>query len=90
MPRARAKVGPQFRREDRIRINPITRGRDARNRGTLQMQFAAPSLKLDHEHLATGDYTAAAFAAALIVEGMPIVELVEITQHVELVLGQQL
>src|SRR4051794_10199514 len=90
MARARAKVGPQFCRENWVGVNPITRGRDTRNRGTLQMQFAPPFLELDHDHLPTGDSPSAAPATALIVERMPVMEFIEVTQDIELVFRRQL
>jgi hypothetical protein len=52
------------------------------------MQFAAPPLQLDHDYLTTGDDSSATLATTLIIERLPVVEFVEVTQDIELVFGQ--
>ena len=56
----------------------------------MQAQSPAGSLALDDDDLATGDYSAAALAAALVVERMPVVELIEVTEEIEFILRREL
>jgi hypothetical protein len=88
--RGRAKIAPEFRSENRIGVNPITRHRDARHGGALQAQLAARALTLENEYLPAGDYAAATPAAALVVEGMPVVEFIEVTKEIEFVFRREL
>jgi hypothetical protein len=56
----------------------------------LQVQFPAGPLALDDEYLAPGDYSAAALAAALVVERVPVMELIEVTEEIEFIFRREL
>jgi hypothetical protein len=57
---------------------------------TFHLQFAAGALKFDHHDLSAGEGSAPALAAKFVIEGIPEMEFVEITQCVEFVFGVEL
>jgi hypothetical protein len=57
---------------------------------TFQRQFAARAWKLDDDDLPAVKRSAAAVAATLVVEGMPDMEFIEITQGIEFVFRVEL
>ena len=86
----RAKGGPEFRGKNRIGINPVARRGNAGDGRTLEAQPATRAVKLDDENLAAGDQSAAAFAAPFVVEGMPVVEFIEVTEKIEFIFRREL
>ena len=76
-----------FRGADRVRVHPFAWSRSAARRRALKPELPPCSLQLDHYDLAARDNLAAAFADALIIERMPVMKFVEVTQNIELVFG---
>jgi hypothetical protein len=69
---------------------PILRHRSAPGCRTFQRQFAARAWKLDHDDLPASERSAAAIAATLVVERMPEMEFIEITQGIEFIFRVEL
>lgn len=85
----RAQTDFPFRREHRIRIDPITRCRDASDGWTLQPQPAASPFQLKNEDLVAGDRLPAAFAAPLVFECKPEMEFIQVLENVEFVFRRE-
>lgn len=88
--RVRAGLGSESRSQKRIGIGPVTRTRNAGDGWALETQLAAGAIEFEHQNLTPRYDSAAAFATPLIIERMPVMEFVEITQKVELVVRQEM
>src|SRR2546430_2149554 len=87
---SRPREGSEFRRLHRVRIRPFARRRNATRARTLETQFAAPAVEPDHQDPAARDGSATAFANPFVIERIPIMEFIEVTEEVELVFRREL
>lgn len=79
------EAGFQAGRLHRIGIHPFAGSRNTAHGWTLQPHLAAPSLKFHHQNLPAGNRSPATLAEALVVDRMPEMEFVEVTQEIEFV-----